>query len=240
MKKMKSVFRLTLFVNVSILMLFFLSSCKKSELLLLNTKVESEVSIFKSLPTIEKSVFINENDSLYLVFQKVESAFLKDIDFSNVTIKKVIFKGLPDLLGLQVNFLNDTSEIKDLFFVYESKSKTHLSLFRFLSKMNQSSFGTGNIIFKDLSGNELFNDQYVNNKIVFKQQIRSFEFPPINLENNRSTALWNCTKAQFDNFYREAKKTCEEDTFCDFACSFNPCAISYLAFAVLKCTGIIQ
>jgi len=50
----------------------------------------------------------------------------------------------------------------------------------------------------------------------------------------------NCTKAQFDNFYKEAKKACEEDTFCDFACSFNPCAISYLAFAVGKCTGLIQ
>jgi len=240
MKKIKLSSEVYFLLSLSIFSIFFYCSCKKSESLPINTKVESEVSIFKSVPVIEKTVYINENDSLFQQFKSVEKVFLTDIDFSNISIKKVVFKGLPDILGLQINFLNDTSSVMDLFFVYESKSKTHLSLFRELSKVSKSNLGTGSIIFKDLSGNELFNDQYFNNKIVVKQDVHNLDILKFGIEKIRSTAIWNCTKTQFDNFYKEAKKTCEEDAFCDFACSFNPCAISYLAFAVGKCTGLIQ
>ena len=54
------------------------------------------------------------------------------------------------------------------------------------------------------------------------------------------TLNWTCTQKQFDAYYQQAKKECSDDTLCDFVCTFNPCAISYLAFAVIKCTSINQ
>lgn len=51
---------------------------------------------------------------------------------------------------------------------------------------------------------------------------------------------WDCTKAEFNAFYQAAKKECEANWICDVACSVNPCFISYLAFAVGKCSGLIK
>jgi hypothetical protein len=46
---------------------------------------------------------------------------------------------------------------------------------------------------------------------------------------------WTCTKSEFNAAYQKAKKECEDDWLCDFACTFTPCAAAYLAEAVRQC-----
>jgi hypothetical protein len=96
---------------------------------------------------------------------------------------------------------------------------------------------------KNLDGSLLFNDQYVNGKSVKSANLSLGKNDIINSFSSSlkgSDIVWSCTKEQFTEFYTQAKMRCESDLFCDIACSFNPCFIAYLAFAVGRCTELIK
>ena len=227
-----------LFLCCSMLVILITTGCTKGESDSIIPILETKKSIYTFLPVVEKSIEIDTSNDVFIKFKSIEIPLNKNL--INTKLLKVTFKNYPDLVGMQIKFPNQSGLEKDLFFVYEKKTLSHLTLIREMSSESNVLLGSGSIVYRDITGVELYNDEYKNNKIINKQNIVNKISTNNSVENIRTTAIWNCTRAQFDEFYREAKNTCENDSFCDFACSFNPCAISYVAFAVGKCTGMIQ
>ena len=153
------------------------------------------------------------------------------------------FKNLGNLEGLLItlshtNQLNSKSEI---FFVRDKINNSYLSIMR--EKNTIFIKDTLRLKLKNLNGSILFNDQYLNGKLIKSANLSLSKNDIINSFSSSikgSEIVWSCTKEQFTEFYAQAKMRCESDLFCDIVCSFHPCFIAYVAFAVGRCTETIK
>lgn len=220
-------------------------SCNKEEKVHLPPLTSNHVkSIHPEIPEVSSTVMVPRENDLVKNFINENSAQLRDLDLENATYYFVRFKNLPSLIGLQININDEGATIRDIFSVTDLVSKNELTVIREKIGFNDSGNNTGRVLFKSINGIEFSNDSIRNQaivnpvtKLIMNQKINkdaSYEF------SVKSNKLWNCTEAQFSEYYQAAKKTCNDDFLCDLACSINPCAISYVAYAVGRCSGIIN
>jgi hypothetical protein len=225
----------------SLFLLFALStSCEKSnpkEPVSLNQF--ENVKSLKQVPEIENMVLANFKDKDVIdLIEKLKSTKLNQTIRSN-NIYKVTFKDFPTLKGFFIKGQETEQVIEDIFYVFETGSKLNLFINREKTGFSNINNNKGYISIRDINNNLLSNDYVEENRYVLNTNSTK-----ITLSNNSNVKPylleWDCTRDQFNKFYQEAKKECEADWICDVACSINPCFISYLAFAVGKCSGLIK
>ncbi len=225
----------------SVFLLFVLStSCEKSnpkEPVSLNQF--ENVKSLKQVPEIENMVLANFKDKDVIDFiEKLKSIKLNEI-ITSKNIYKVTFKDFPTLNGFFIKGKETEQVIEDIFYVFETGSKLNLFINREKTGFSNINNNKGYISIRDINNNLLSNDYVEENRYVLNTNSTK-----ITLSNNSNVKPylleWDCTRDQFNKFYQEAKKECEADWICDVACSVNPCFISYLAFAVGKCSGLIK
>ncbi len=238
-KTIGSVFTLVLFLLIAI----FDTSCQKSINLNEDLFVDRQLkSIHSEVPEIENYTSISTDHSLVKSFLSSESIPDSLIDFTKTILYGFKFKGYKNLIGLQIKFINAGLFEKDIFFVIDTLSQTHLSLIREKSDFQKGNDYPATVKFSSLNGRLVTNDSFIGETIVSSPKIyfnNGLQFTdPNTILSIKSNRGWLCTEEQFNAFYQEAKKKCSDDWLCDFACTFNPCAISYIAYAVVKCTGI--
>jgi hypothetical protein len=227
------------------LFVFILFGCKKNDSIpqdekLVEVKVQSK---FAQLPIIETIESVDKDDVLVSQFKFSEQHDYAKYSYDNAVYQKVKFKNLGNLEGLLItlshtNQLNSKSEI---FFVRDKINNSYLSIMR--EKNTNFIKDTLILKLKNLNGSLLFNDQYVKGKFIKSANLSLSKNDIINSFSSSikgSEIVWSCTKEQFTEFYAQAKMKCESDLFCDIACSFNPCFIAYVAFAVGRCTETIK
>jgi hypothetical protein len=224
-----------------LLLLFVLfTSCEKSSLDLTNSLKQLEnVKSLKQIPEIENMVLANFKDKDVIdLIEKLKSTKLNQTIRSN-NIYKVTFKDFPTLKGFFIKGQETEKVIEDIFYVFETGSKLNLFINREKTGFSNINNNKGYISIRDINNNLLSNDYVEENRYVLNTNSTK-----ITLSNNSNVKPylleWDCTRDQFNKFYQEAKKECEADWICDVACSVNPCFISYLAFAVGKCSGLIK
>jgi len=224
-----------------LLLLFVLStSCEKStpkELVSINQN--ENVKSLKQVPEVENMVLANFKDKDVIdLIEKLKSTKLNQ-PITSKSIYKVTFKDLPTLKGFFIKGEETEQVIEDIFYVFETGSKLNLFITREKTGFADKNNNKGYISIRDINNNLLSNDYVEENRYVLNANLTK-----ITLSNNSnvkpSFLEWDCTRDQFNKFYQEAKKECEADWICDVACSVNPCFISYLAFAVGKCSGLIN
>ncbi|MFA9206475.1 MAG: hypothetical protein ACEQR6_07345 [Burkholderiaceae bacterium] len=231
------------FIPIVLAFLFLLQACQKEPTIPKTPEAKLEVkSLNQLLPEVETTTIVNIQDNQ--VKELLESSDLveSNINFKNAVFYKIKFKGFTTLSGIHIVLDGTDSATKDLFYVVDLATKIDLSVVR--EKIGFKENKKGRVIFKEPNGNEFANDYFDNQKIISDPMVsidnsrNSFVFA--NKKNLKSNASWKCSNAQFNAYYQEAKNTCSNDWLCDFACTFNPCAISYVAFAVGKCSGLIK
>jgi len=233
---------LSVFMMLFVLILF---GCTKNDPIPRNenlVEIRSQ-SKFAQLPIIEMIESVNKDDVLVSQFKFSEEHDYGKYSYDNAVYQKVKFKNLGNLEGLLItlshtNQLNSKSEI---FFVRDKINNTYLTIMR--EKNTNFIKDTLGLKLKNLNGSLLFNDQYVNGKSVKSANLSLSKNDIINSFSSSikgSEIVWSCTKEQFTEFYAQAKMRCESDLFCDIACSFHPCFIAYVAFAVGRCTETIK
>ncbi len=231
------------FIPTVLAFLFLLEACQKEPTIPITSEANLEVkSLNKLLPEVETTTIVSIQDNQVNELLASRELLESKINFKNAIFYKIKFKGFSSLSGLHIVFDVTDSTSKDLFYVVDLVTKTDLSVIR--EKIGFKGNNKGRVIFKEPNGREFANDYFDNQKVI-SDPMASIEnsrnsFVLVNKKNIKSNALWKCTKAQFNAYYQEAKNTCSNDWLCDFACTFNPCAISYAAFAVGKCSGLIQ
>jgi hypothetical protein len=227
-------------------LLFIVTSCSKSSIgpnngkdMLLTTKSKSfEVPNIKSIESIPRT------GDLWDLFISKEGNNISNSEIDKAKVYRITFEGLESLVGLHIELASKGDTSKDLFFVIDLVTKTHLTLLR--DKVGFIDDNKGLIIFRTNTGRVMHENYFENNKIVKKNLIDIRKKTNSNIKSlvasldGIEAIKWSCTQTQFDNYYKEAKKRCEDDTLCDVVCSFNPCAIAYLAYAVGACTGVIE
>lgn len=187
---------------------------------------------------------------------------LAEIDVSSIEFKaikeNILFKNImtgfdnPEIVSVQMEkevlsgFLNfvvrieDVDKIqRDIFIVSREEEGEHF-IFPFIRLNNiLPSEGdlvkfSGKVKWYAADGTEL------NEMILERNRIKKFSLKDLSSESARTEGCsWTCTKEQFNSHYQKAKNECESDWQCDFACSFNPCAIAYAVKAVSMCTRCI-
>ena len=231
------------FIPTVLAFVFLLEACQKEPTIPITSEANLEVkSLNKLLPEVETTTMVSIQDNQVKELLASSELIESKINFKNAIFYKIKFKGFSSLSGLHIVFDVTDSTSKDLFYVVDLVTKTDLSVIR--EKIGFKGNNKGRVIFKEPNGREFANDYFDNQKVI-SDPMASIEnsrnsFVLVNKKNIKSNALWKCTKAQFNAYYQEAKNTCSNDWLCDFACTFNPCAISYAAFAVGKCSGLIQ
>lgn len=233
---------LSVFMMLFVLILF---GCTKNDPIPRNenlVEIRSQ-SKFAQLPIIEMIESVNKDDVLVSQFKFSEEHDYGKYSYDNAVYQKVKFKNLGNLEGLLItlshtNQLNSKSEI---FFVRDKINNSYLSIMR--EKNTIFIKDTLRLKLKNLNGSILFNDQYLNGKLIKSANSSLSKNDIINSFSSSikgSEIVWSCTKEQFTEFYAQAKMRCESDLFCDIACSFHPCFIAYVAFAVGRCTETIK
>mgnify|MGYP000612948536 FL=1 len=231
------------FIPIALAFLFLLEACQKEPIIPITSEANLQVKSFnKLLPEVETTTIVSIQDNQVKELLASSELVESKINFKNSIFYKIKFKGFSSLSGLHIVLDGTDSTTKDLFYVVDLVTKTDLSVIR--EKIGFKGNNKGRIIFKEPNGREFANDYFDNQKII-SDPMASIEnsrnsFVLVNKSDIKSNAVWKCTKAQFNAYYQEAKNTCSNDWLCDFACTFNPCAISYAAFAVGKCSGLIQ
>jgi len=230
---------------IVILFLLILFGCTKNDPIPQNENlVEIRLqSKFAQLPIIETIESVNKDDVLVSQFILSEQHDYAKYSYDNAVYQKIKFKSLENLEGLLIslnnpNLLNSKSEI---FFVRDKINNSYLTIMR--EKSTNFIKDTLGLKLKNLDGSLLFNDQYLNGRYVKSTYLSLNKNEVINLFPSSvkgANIVWSCTKEKFTEFYTQAKMRCESDLFCDIACSFNPCFIAYLAFAVGRCTELIK
>jgi hypothetical protein len=221
----------------------FLEACQKDPTIPVTPEAYLQVkSLNKLLPEVETTSIVSIQDNQVKELLASSELVESKINFKNAVFYKIKFKGFSSLSGLHIVLAGNDSSTKDLFYVVDLVTKTDLSVIR--EKIGFKGNNKGRVIFKEPNGSEFANDYFDNQKII-SDPMASIEnsrnsFVLINKKNIISNAVWKCSKAQFNAYYQEAKNSCSNDWLCDFGCTFNPCAISYAAFAVGKCSGLIQ
>ena len=225
----------------SVFLLFVLStSCEKSnpkESVSLNQF--ENVKSLKQVPEIEKMELSNfkDKDVIDLIEQLKPTKLNQGL--TSKTIFKVTFKNLPTLIGFYIKGEETGQITEDIFYVFETRSKLNLFITREKTGFADKNNNNGYISIRDINNDLLFNDYVEQNRYVMNLNLTSNVFSS-NSNSKISFREWDCTRAKFNKFYQEAKSECESDWICDVACSVNPCFISYLAYAVGKCSGLIE
>ena len=233
---------LSVFMMLFVLILF---GCTKNDPIPRNenlVEIRSQ-SKFAQLPIIETIESVNKEDVLVSQFKLSEQYDYAKYSYDNAVYQKIKFKNLGNLEGLLItlshtNQLNSKSEI---FFVRDKINNSYLSIMR--EKNTIFIKDTLRLKLKNLNRSILFNDQYLNGKLIKSANLSLSKNDIINSFSSSikgSEIVWSCTKEQFTEFYAQAKMRCESDLFCDIACSFHPCFIAYVAFAVGRCTETIK
>ncbi len=223
--------------------MLFVQACQKEPLKPAISNEDYGVqSMNKDIPIVESSELVDANDLQVKSLLHSEAILNGNFDFNNAEYYKIKFKGLTSYSGIHIKFQDIDSSSKDLFYVIESVNNTQLTVVR--EKIGFRGKNIGRIIFKDINGREFSNDYFDHQKII-KSKSGSLDNTLSFLDSNKlfrikSNVIWNCTTAQFNAYYQEAKNSCSEDWLCDFACTFNPCAISYVAYAVGRCSGVFK
>lgn len=220
-------------------------SCSKEEKVHLAPLTSNNVkSVHPEIPEISSTIMVPRENDLVKNFIKENSAQLRDFDLENATYYFIKFKNLPSLVGLQIHIKDEGATIRDIFSVTDLASKNQLAVIREKIGFNDSGNNTGRVLFKSINGIEFSNDSVRNQaiespvtKLIIIQKINNDSSYKFSVKSNK---LWNCTEAQFFEYYQAAKKTCNDDFLCDLACTINPCVISYIAYAVGRCSGIIN
>lgn len=233
---------LSVFMMLFVLIFF---GCKKEESIAQDEKlVEVRTqSKFVQLPIIETIENVSKDDGLVSQFKFSEQHDYAKYSYDNAVYQKIKFKNDDNLEGLLIslnnpNLLNTKSEI---FFVRDKINNSYLTIMR--EKSTNFIKDTLGLKLKNLDGSLLFNDQYLNGRYIKSTNLSLNKNEVINLFPSSvkgANIVWSCTKEQFTEFYTQAKMRCESDLFCDIACSFNPCFIAYVAFAVGRCTETIK
>lgn len=224
----------------TLLLFVFFTSCEKTSPNASGSLSKTEnVKSLKQVPEIESMQLSNPKDKdLIDLFEKLKTTKLNQA-ITSKSIFKVSFKNLPTLKGFYLKGVESGEIIEDIFYVFETESKLNLFISREKTGFTKNNNNNGYISIKDFNNNLISNDYVEENRYVMNVNLTKTVF------SNNSTIKpsfleWDCTKEQFNKFYQEAKKECEADWICDVACSVNPCFISYLAFAVGKCSGLIK
>jgi hypothetical protein len=161
---------------------------------------------------------------------------LKELDPS---VLQILFTDYPELKAYFIK-LSRKYENYDTEVIILKNEKTHVNEVLLQKHLGSYTNGlyTGTYILEDvITGFEILHNKYENGKNIY--EINHF----IEWSNNTTTCkpnaselyFRNCTRAQFNAAYQQAKFNCESDFVCDLACSFNPCAISYIASAMIHC-----
>jgi hypothetical protein len=224
-----------------LLLLFVLfTSCEKSSLDLTNSLKQLEnVKSLKQVPEVENMVLSNYKDKDVIeLMEKLELSKLNQ-RITSKSIYKVAFKDFPTLKGLYIKGEETGQVIEDIFYVFETGSKLNLFITREKTGFANKNNNNGYISIRDINNDLLFNDYVEQNRYVMNLNLTKNIFSD-NSNSKITFREWDCTREKFNKFYQEAKKECEADWICDVACSVNPCFISYLAYAVGKCSGLID
>jgi hypothetical protein len=234
----KNHFRKILFPCLFLFVLF--TSCEKSSPnKTISLRQLENIKSLKQVPEVENMVLSNFKDKDVIdLIEKLKSTKLNQ-PITSKSVFKISFKNLPTLKGFYLKGVESGEIIEDIFYVFESESKLNLFISREKTGFTKNNNNNGYISIKDINNNLLSNDYVEENRYVLNANLTK-----ITLSNNSnikpSFIEWSCTKEKFNKFYQEAKKECEADWICDVACSINPCFISYLAYAVGKCSGLIE
>ena len=234
----KNHFRKILFPCLFLFVLF--SSCEiTSPYKTIRFRQLENIKSLKQVPEVENMVLSNFKDKDVIdLIEKLKSTKLNQ-PITSKSVFKISFKNLPTLKGFYLKGVESGEIIEDIFYVFESESKLNLFISREKTGFTKNNNNNGYISIKDINNNLLSNDYVEENRYVLNANLTK-----ITLSNNSnikpSFIEWSCTKEKFNKFYQEAKKECEADWICDVACSINPCFISYLAYAVGKCSGLIE
>jgi hypothetical protein len=235
MKKLNSI--------IKPLLLFFLLvvfiGCEKSTPIESKGLVQLEkVKSLKQVPEIESLLLLSYKDIEVVDVLKKLNVANPNLAIASYSVYKVSFKQLPTLKGYFIKGVETNQIVEDIFYVVDPKSKLNLIIHR-AKKGFENNSNIGYISIRDKDNNFLFNDYVEQNRYVMNMPLKENTFSTIS--NYKTSSLeWDCTREQFNALYKEAKKECEEDWLCDVACSINPCFISYLAYAVGKCSGLIE
>jgi hypothetical protein len=225
----------------SLLLLFVLStSCEKSTPEEpVSLKQFENVKSLQQVPEVENMVLTNFNDKDVIdLIEKLKPTKLNE-SITSRSIYKVSFKNLPTLKGFYIKGEETGQVIEDIFYVFETGSKINLFINREKTGFTNKNNKNGYISIRDINNDLLFNDYVEQNRYVMNLNLTNNVFST-NSNSKITFREWDCTRERFNKFYQEAKRECESDWVCDVACSVNPCFISYLAFAVGKCSGLIE
>lgn len=159
-------------------------------------------------------------------------------DFKIVSIQTVSFNK-ESISGFIVKINDFNGYSRDIMSVFDvNDPEKFTTLLRENNIKNIDGKVNGDVIWYDASYEKLNEMTIINNKISHFELYTSGK--PFSLKNARFASIqscsWQCTKEDFNCEYQSAKNECESDWLCDFPCSLNPCAISYLAAAVSACT----
>ncbi|MCX6211635.1 MAG: hypothetical protein NT104_03620 [Bacteroidetes bacterium] len=230
-------------IPLCLFFLFVLNACKKEHEVPNFTDANLSIkSLDKKIPVVESTKMVTAGDPQVQDLLNSNNILETGLSLENVIFYKIKFKGLSSLAGIHIVLQHTDSLSKDLFYVVDLNTKTDLAVVREKIGFNKTNYGR--IIFKEPNGREYANN-YFNNQKIIADPLANIEnslnkFAVTNQKNIKSNLAWSCTSAQFNSYYQEAKNTCENDWLCDFACNFNPCAISYVAYAVGRCSGAIK
>ena len=232
-----------LIIPLCLSFLFILNACKKEHEVLNFPDANLGIrSLDKKIPVVESSKMVTAGDPQVQELLHSNNIPETGLSLENAIFYKIKFKGQSSLTGIHIVLEHTDSLSKDLFYVVDLNTKTDLAVVREKIGFNKTNYGR--IIFKEPNGREYANNYFYNQKIIAD--------PVANLENSQSSigltsqkniktnVSWKCSNAQFNAYYEEIKNACSNDWLCDLACSFEPCSIGYVAYAVGKCSGAIK
>lgn len=177
---------------------------------------------------------IDTTDTYFQIFKK--SSKYESIKFvlGNFEIKNILLRKFTELnsVGLVIS-LNDIGLVKrDIMLAINLDNNEFL--IPFIRLHNTGSSNSTNFTARSGKIKWYSQDGFQLNEIaVEKNRIAKFTI----LKNENAKLTWTCTEEQFNYLYQSAKNECESDWQCDLACSFNPCAVAYVAYAVSKCVN---
>lgn len=228
------------FKYLTIFTIVLLSSCNKEE----STKVPPLINFYENKilnSTISKVPKIKSMKSIDQQNDIVKSLMLnypKIINFNsseNNNYTKIEFENKPNLLGLHISIQKKNNQSSDLFYVIDTSKNITFGVIRNILNIEDDDSITNQISFLDFDGNKITNN-YIKNGSFTKMSSNLDYNLNKNLTKSNGSFKWNCTNAQFNAIYQEAKNRCESNWICDLGCSFSICSISYVAYAIDQCT----
>ncbi len=219
---------------VAVLFTFFLASVSCS-----NEKKEIAGPAVNEKVTVQEIKAAKKDDAFLANFLKSESFQILESNVTDLNIEDVqtVSFSKSSLKGLIIRIKDENGFKREIMSVYNTENERFATLLRESNVKSKNGVYNGEINWYSADKSKLNEMTITNNKISKYQLYTSGRF---DIRNARfasvNSCTWQCTNADFNCEYDQAKSTCESDWQCDFACSFNPCAIAYLASAIIACT----